>query len=43
MEKNKIKNQIIEIKKRNLDICYSDFKTINENRSFFIKLNYQKN
>ena len=41
-KKNKIKNQIIEIKKRNLDICYSDFKTINENRSFFYKVKLPK-
>lgn len=41
-KKNKIKNQIFEIKKRKLDICYSDFKTINDNKNFSYKVKLPK-
>lgn len=41
-KKNKIKNQIFEIKKRKLDVCYSDFKTINDNKNFSYKVKLPK-
>ncbi len=41
-KKNKINNQINEIKKRKLDICYSNFKTINENKFFSYKVKLPK-
>ncbi len=41
-KKNKIKKQIIEMKKRKLDICYTNFKTINDNKIFSYEVNLPK-
>lgn len=41
-KKNKLKKQIVEIKKRKLDICYTNFKAINYNKKFIYKVKSPK-